>query len=76
MSGSHTVPASFLLAWSGRVASLSLRTFGRWAVTSQIGAQRNALVASTALARRRREHDDVEQFLGSVQSCSDFAGDA
>jgi len=35
----------------------------RWPVSTQIGARRNALVASTALARRRRERDEVEEFL-------------
>jgi hypothetical protein len=35
----------------------------RWPVRSQHGARRNALVASTALAERRREQADVEEFL-------------
>jgi len=34
-----------------------------WHVHSQVGSCRNALVASTALAERRREHLEVEQFL-------------
>lgn len=34
-----------------------------WHVTSQQHAQRNALVASTALTQRRRELLDVEEFL-------------
>lgn len=34
-----------------------------WPVRSQQGARRNALVASTALAERRRELADVEEFL-------------
>jgi hypothetical protein len=34
-----------------------------WPVHSQQGARRNALVASTALAERRRELCEVEEFL-------------
>jgi hypothetical protein len=34
-----------------------------WHVTSQQHARRNALVASTALAQRRQELRDVEEFL-------------
>ena len=34
-----------------------------WHVTSQQRATRNALVASTALTERRRELEDVEEFL-------------
>jgi hypothetical protein len=37
----------------------------RWPVESQQQARRNALVATTALAQRRAELDDVEQFLAS-----------
>lgn len=37
--------------------------FVSWPVRSQQGARRNALVASTALAERRRELADVEEFL-------------
>ncbi len=35
----------------------------RWPVESQQRARRNALVASTALARRRAERLEVEEFL-------------
>jgi hypothetical protein len=66
MSRSPTGLSPSLVAWPGEVASLAFRALGRWAVTSQIGARRNALVASTALARRRRERDDVEEFLRLV----------
>ena len=38
----------------------------RWPVESQHRARRNALVASTALAQRRAELDEVEQFLASL----------
>jgi hypothetical protein len=37
-----------------------------WPVESQQRARRNALVASTALAQRRAELDDVEEFLAAV----------
>jgi hypothetical protein len=37
----------------------------RWPVESQQPARRNAMIASTALAQRRAELDDVEQFLAS-----------
>lgn len=38
----------------------------RWPAESQQQARRNAMIASTALARRRAEHDDVEAFLASL----------
>lgn len=34
-----------------------------WPITSQQHARHNALVASTALTQRRREAEDVEDFL-------------
>ena len=34
-----------------------------WSVASQQRARRNAMIASTALAQRRAEIDDVEDFL-------------
>jgi len=34
-----------------------------WSVESQLGARRNAMIASTALAARRAERQDVEEFL-------------
>lgn len=37
----------------------------RWAVDSQQGARRNAMIASTAMARVRAERDDVEAFLAA-----------
>ena len=39
----------------------------RWPVESQLGARRNAMVASTALAHRRAELDDVEEFLAETR---------
>lgn len=37
----------------------------RWPVESQLGARRNAMIASTALAQRRAELDEVEEFLAA-----------
>ncbi|HEX6878095.1 MAG TPA: hypothetical protein VF165_20730 [Nocardioidaceae bacterium] len=42
-----------------------VQALGQWHVHSQRVARRNALAASTALADRRRELDDVEQFLAT-----------
>jgi len=44
-----------------------VRELARCHVTSQFGARRNALLACTALAQRRRERDDVEQFLATTK---------
>ena len=38
----------------------------RWSTESQQRARRNAMIASTALARRRAEIDEVEEFLASL----------
>lgn len=35
----------------------------RWAVDSQRGACRNAMIAGTALAARRAEREEVEEYL-------------
>lgn len=40
-----------------------VREIARWPVTTQVNARRNALLACTAFAERRRERDDVEQYL-------------
>ncbi len=37
-----------------------------WPVESQQGARRNAMVASTALAARRWERQDVDAYLSSL----------
>ncbi len=42
------------------------RTLGplrRWPVEAQLVARRNAMIASTALAERRAEREEVEEFL-------------
>jgi hypothetical protein len=48
-----------------------------WPVASQQQARRNALVASTALAQRRRERDEVEEFLAAHvnRSTADLTSD-
>ena len=38
----------------------------RWPVESQQRSRRNAMIASTALAQRRVELDDVEEFLADL----------
>jgi hypothetical protein len=38
-----------------------------WAVESQLGARRNAMIASTALAARRAEREDVEAFFDTLE---------
>ena len=38
----------------------------RWPVESQLRARRNAMIASTALAQRRAELDEVEEFLAAL----------
>jgi hypothetical protein len=40
---------------------------GAWALESQLGARRNAMVATTALAARRAEREDVEAFFAALQ---------
>jgi len=40
-----------------------VRSVLEWPVRTQQRSRRNALVASTALAQRRRERHEVEQFL-------------
>jgi len=40
----------------------------RWPVESQQTARRNAMVASTALARQRAEREDVEEFFATHPS--------
>jgi hypothetical protein len=46
----------------------------RWPVASQQRARRNAMVASTALAQRRAELDDVEEFLAAVGEVDPVTG--
>lgn len=43
-----------------------LRMLDRWAVGSQQQARRNAMIASTALAQRRAELTEVEDYLSAM----------
>ena len=52
--------------WRPDFWTTPVRAVTDWPVKTQIGARRNALVAGTALARGRRERDDVEQFLRAL----------
>ena len=45
-----------------------LNQLSSWPVRSQHGARRNALLASSALAQRRRERVEVEDFLRSLRT--------
>jgi hypothetical protein len=53
-----------------RIASAPVTVVTRWPVDSQQRARRNAMIASTALAQRRAELDDVEEFLASLGESS------
>lgn len=57
LTTTRSVPGS---AW--HVVSSTVR---RWALDSQRVACRNAMVAGTALAARRAEREDVEEYLAS-----------
>jgi hypothetical protein len=45
--------------------SLVLDRVRAWPVQSQQGARRNALIANTAMAARRAEREDVEDFFAA-----------
>jgi hypothetical protein len=47
--------------------SLVLDHLRAWPVQSQQGARRNAMIASTALAARRAERQDVEAFFAALE---------
>jgi len=59
------LPAQALAPLTQPVARLA-HVVVRWPVESQQRARRNALIASTALAQRRAELDEVEEFLASL----------
>ena len=55
---------------------LPLRAALQWQATSQQHARRNAMIASTSLAQRRAELDDLDRFLAgrlSPRSTSEVA---
>ena len=43
-----------------------MTTVREWPIESQQRSRRNAMIASTALAQRRAELEDVEDFLASL----------
>lgn len=43
-----------------------VRAVRRWPVDSQQRSRRNAMIASTALAQRRADLEDVEEFLAGL----------
>jgi hypothetical protein len=49
-------------------AWLSVRDLLTWHTLSQVGARRNALIASTELIQRRRERHEVEAFLRDYEA--------
>ena len=53
---------------AGRAVRLLASPVRRWPVESQLRSRRNAMVASTALAQRRAELDDVEEFLAALSA--------
>ncbi len=40
----------------------------RWAESSQEGARRNAMIASTAAVARRRQREEVEAYLATART--------
>jgi hypothetical protein len=55
--------------WMPR-AWLSVRDLLTWHTLSQVGARRNALLASTELIQRRREHHEVEEFFRGYEAAT------
>ena len=47
-----------------------------WGVASQQRARRNAMVASTSLAQRRAEMNEVEDFLAGLQTAARTGGNS
>lgn len=52
------------------LAGRTVAAVRRWPVESQQRARRNAMIASTALAQRRAESDDVEEFFATLGGAS------
>ena len=53
-----------------------LQWIDTWSVASQQQARRNAMIASTALAQRRAEMNEVEEFLADLQTAALTGGHA
>lgn len=68
LSTPRSVPGA---AWQALRSSVQ-----QWAVGSQRAACRNAMVAGTALAARRAEREDVEEFLAAREVSPLLAPDA
>jgi len=74
-SGLPTLPAAAgaaLGATARRVAGPLLR----WSAEAQLTSRRNAMVASTALAQRRAEREEVEEVLAALRTTSGVTGRA
>jgi DNA-binding FadR family transcriptional regulator len=56
-----------VVALRSAVRSTVVGQVNTWSVESQLGARRNAMVACTALAARRAEREDVEDFLAALE---------
>jgi hypothetical protein len=50
----------------GATARRAAGPFVRWSVDAQLTARRNAMVASTALAQRRAEREEVEELVAAL----------
>ena len=48
------------------VARTLVNRVRRWPVESQLRSRRNAMIASTALAQRRAELDEIEELLATL----------
>ncbi|GAA1765397.1 hypothetical protein GCM10009795_009930 [Nocardioides hankookensis] len=57
----HLVPAG-----AARPIGRAVAAVREWPVESQQRSRRNAMIASTALAQRRAELNDVEDFLAAL----------
>ena len=57
----HLLPAR-----AARPVGRAVAAVRQWPVESQQRSRRNAMIASTALAQRRAELDDVEDFLAAL----------
>jgi hypothetical protein len=58
-----------------RAPRLLLDAVTEWPVASQQHARRNALIASTELTQRRKEIDEVEEFLAARRTPRRTAAD-
>ena len=77
LTTTRSVPASAWVSLGQRLQSSVVTSVQRWAVESQRAACRNAMVAGTALAVRRAEREEVEEFFASREApAPDAAGDA